>query len=84
MLRTWKISYISVQLQQLSLEKRYVEERNIVLNGAISGSKLGTFPLKNAAVKPLEKCETPACSVIALSYEYFQVSNEVSINCYES
>lgn len=58
-LRTWKISYLSVQLQQQSLEKKKsVEERNIVLSEAISGSKLGTFPLKNVTVQHLEKFET--------------------------
>lgn len=39
-------------------KKKSVEERNIVLNEAISGSELGTFPLKNVAVKHLEKSET--------------------------
>lgn len=59
LLRTWKISYISVQLQQLSLEEtQSVKERNTVLNEAISGPKLGTFPLKNVTVKHLEKSET--------------------------
>lgn len=58
-LRTWKISYLSVRLQQQSLEKKKsVEERNIVLSEAISGSKLGTFPLKNVTVQHLEKFET--------------------------
>jgi len=39
-------------------KKKSVEERNIVLNEAISGSKLGTLPLKNVTVNHLEKFET--------------------------
>lgn len=39
-------------------KKKSVEERNIVLSEAISGSKLGTFPLKNVTVQHLEKFET--------------------------